>query len=192
MAGYFQRNTPALPSRGGWLVGRTWHANSAAKFWIGVLDEMAAGYANAAYLELEACVSGPLGRNLLDPRASLQRMIDAHRGEDLSAEIRRAVDELELLGPPGSVTYRLVDAEGQHIEVGVLPGIDAEIFPHLVSWLPEWAGIDADLWNDRDVAASIDVRRPEQSRNQTVSFILNHAPLHEGLYRCCLTGLRYA
>ncbi|MBL7077016.1 MAG: hypothetical protein ISS31_06065 [Kiritimatiellae bacterium] len=190
MAGYFKRETPASRSLGGWLVSDRWHSSSAAKFWTGVLDELAAGYSEADHIEMEACIPGPLTRDLLDPRASLQRMVDSHQGEDLSVEIRKAAQELDLLGPPGSVTYRIADSEGAHIEAAVIPHVDAEVFAHLVVWLPEWAGIDSDEWNERDVTASFTVRRPERGQNQVISFALNHAPLHEGLYRCKLGHLR--
>jgi hypothetical protein len=184
MAGYFQRDTTAARSLGGWLVGERWYANSAAKFWIGIIDELTHGYAEADRIEMEACIPGPLTRELLDPRASLQRMVDSHGDKDLSKELREAAQELELLGPPGSVTYRIVDAQDSLIEEGVIPHVDAEVFAHLVAWLPEWAGVDAEEWNDRDVAATITARRPERSEDQAIAFLLNHSPLHEGLYRC--------
>jgi len=190
MAGYFQRDTPASNSLGGWLVGERWYANSAAKFWIGVIDELTNGYTEAEHIEMEACIPSPLTRELLDPRASLQRMVDSYDGRDLSRELGEAARELELLGPPGSVTYRIVGPEGTHLEEATIPHIDAEVFAHLVVWLPEWAGIDAAEWNARDVAATITVRRPERSENQTIDFLLNHSPLHEGLYRCRLSYLR--
>ncbi len=190
MAGYFKRETPASPSLGGWLVGARWYANSAAKFWSGVVDELAHGYAEADRIEMEACIPGPLTHDLLDPRASLQRMVDSYDGRDLSGALRKAARDLELLGPPGSVTYRIVDREEAVIEESVIPHVDAEVFAHLVVWLPEWAGIPPDTWNNRDVAATIRVRRPEHFRNQAIAFLLNHTPLHEGLYRCRLDDLR--
>jgi len=187
MDGYFKRDTPELPPSVGWFVEGRWYANSAAKFWCGILCELAATYPDAGSVALEACVVGPLTSELLDPRASLQRMFDSAASQDVERELEDLVKELELLGPPGSVTYRICDQDGRTVEEGLLPEIDAEVLAHLAVWLPEWAGIHEAEWNDRDLEAKFTADRPDQDRAGRVSFTLHHCALHEGLYRCLIT-----
>ena len=107
MTAYFQRYASLISVQSGWFVEGTWYSNSAAKFWAGMLDELKAAYPEAVSLSLEACVVGPLTPDLLDPRTSLQQMFDTHAAVDSEGELQRLVDELELLGPAGSVTYRI-------------------------------------------------------------------------------------
>jgi hypothetical protein len=184
---YFNREAPEPSASAGWFVDGRWYANSAAKFWAGILDEVASTYPEAHRLELEACVVGPLTPDLLDPRASLQRMFDTGVDVDAEGELRRLVEELELLGPPGSVTYRITTTGGGQVEAGLVPEVDAEILAHLAAWLLEWAHIDHATWNDRRVDAGFAADRPKCTAPQTISFTLNHSALHEGLYRCHLT-----
>ena len=130
---------------------------------------------------------GPLTSDLLDPRASLQRMFDSAADQDVERELKDLVQELELLGPPGSVTYRICARDGQLVEEGILPEVDAEVLAHLAVWLPEWAGIHPAEWNDRDLEASFVADWPDQTEAGQISFALHHCALHEGLYRCLVT-----
>jgi len=186
MRRYLHRDTPKDIAPLGWFVRGHWYDNSAAKFWSGILRELADDYPEARKLELESCVAGSLSSDLLDPRASLQQMFESISDQEVEREMVRLAEELELLGPPGSTTYRITGASAGMIEEGILPEVDSEILAHLVAWLPEWAGIDEALWTDHVVKADFTVDSPLQTDARTISFTLNHAALHEGLYRCHL------
>jgi len=65
----------------------------------------------------------------------------------------------------------------------VLESVDAEIFPLLLVWLLEWAGISEDTWSNNRISGHIQAEDLDQKRLYDLNFTLDHKHVHEGLYQ---------
>ncbi len=125
------------------------YANAAAKFWPSLLDEVRAEFPGCSVVGLSAPSSCQLCRDHLFPALSLERDMEKLVGTDIGKAMKETMAELEIMGPPTSVRIRLLSEGGEELLSRDLPldSIDSEIFPYLVVWLFEWAGIPDTLWN---------------------------------------------
>lgn len=159
------------------------YANTAAKFWTSVLDEVFAAYPPGTALELAASSGGLLMPALLTPEIMLQRGMDRLAAQDNPETIQDAMAVLELIGPPGSIRLRMVppgkDAEPQEIELDYL---DADLLPFLLAWLLEWASIPDALWNEARVRGAFAGDDPSRRFRYLVAFELRSRLLSEDLY----------
>lgn len=170
-------------------VNGTRYSNSAAKFWSGLLDEVCSDYPGCDALSLEFLTGIELSRDLLFPERSLQRQLDRYRGEmDLERAMRDAIAEYELYGPPGVVRLRLLAGNRVKRSCELPPDcVDADLFPHLLVWLLEWAQIPDCLWNLPEAQGEFSADDPERSLRYDLDFTLENRHVSEGLIRRELT-----
>ena len=181
-----QQAAARAPTRGYLLCGELYQ-NSAAQFWFGLADELIEDFRECRSATLTSVSDQPLDPVLLRPEASLERALGEPDGESPDEVIRRAAADLDLFGPPGSVTIALdqpADAEPR-----ILPQecIDAEIFSYLLAWLLRWAGLDGAKWNREHLAGTISAVDPARSYAYSIDFVLHSRHVSEGLYRRVLT-----
>ena len=159
------------------------YANTAAKFWTSVLDEVFAAYPPGTALELAASSGGPLVPVLLTPEIMLQRGMDRLTEDENQETLQDAMAVLELIGPPGSISLRMIppgkDAEAQQIELDYL---DADLLPFLLAWLLEWASVADALWNQPRVRGAFSGDDPTRRFRYLVAFELRSRLLSEELY----------
>ena len=159
------------------------YANTAAKFWTSVLDEVFAAYPAGTALELAASSGGLLVPSLLTPEVMLQRGMDRLAAQDNQETLQDAMAVLELIGPPGSISLRMTppgkDASPQEIELDYL---DADLLPFLLAWLLEWASIPDALWNQPRVRGAFAGDDPSRCFRYLVAFELRSRLLSEELY----------
>ena len=162
------------------------YANTAAKFWTSVLDEVLAAYPAGTCLELVAASGGVLAPALLSPEQMMQRSMDRLIAEGADASVQDAVAVLDLLGPPAGITLRLIppagEADGGTQEVE-LDYLDADLLPFLVAWLLEWASVPDALWNQSRVRGAFAGDDPSRQLRYLVAFELRSELLSEELYR---------
>ncbi len=165
------------------------YPNSAAKFWSSLLDEVCSDYPECDTLVLDFLSPIELSRDLLFPERSLQRQMDQCRGElDLEQAMRDAIADYALYGPPGIVRLRLL--AGSRVKHSCeLPSdcVDADLFPHLLVWLLEWARIPECLWNLPEVQGGFSADDRERSLRYDLDFTLEKTHVSEGLLRRELT-----
>lgn len=177
----------------GLVVNGVRFANSAAKFWPALLDELAADYPACDALILETLSDPVLDRDLLFPANALQCELDRRRGRrDFREELRAALAQFDMVGPPGAVRARLIAGPAELAALD-LPRdcIDADVFPCLLVWLLEWAEIPPGAWNNPEVGGAFSARDRERGIVYRLRFDLRNTHLSEGLFRRALT-LRYA
>ena len=160
------------------------YANSAAKFWPNLVDEVRADFPSRSHVELAATDGGRLVPDLLFPERELQRDIERLWDADLQAIMQGTLAQLELLGPPGCVQIRLL-AKGVPLLSQALPAdcVDTETYPYLLVWLLQWARVAEGAWNAEAVAGrftGVDRRRHREYRFE---FALRNEHLSEGLFR---------
>ena len=175
---------PVRPGCRGLLVRGRRYANSAAKFWPSLIDEVQEEHPDCTDLELVAPGEGTLGEADLHPeigfRESLSRLLE----RDMVRTMRDTLAEMELLGPPGEVCIRLL-AGSRELATQALPldCVDAEIFSYLLVWPLEWAGVPAAMWNNEFVQGEFSGEDRERGLVYEVSFVLTNRHLSEGLYQ---------
>ncbi|MFC1497823.1 hypothetical protein ACFLS1_05015 [Verrucomicrobiota bacterium] len=164
------------------------YANSAAKFWAGLVDEIREDFPDCDRIMLASYSSEILDRKFLFSELSLARSMESLMGVGFQRIMREAIAEMEILGPPGSVEIHLFSEE-QEILAGELPleCVDAEIFPFLFVWLLEWAGIPESIWNNELLEGEIEAEDKKRHLEYNVSFRCISEHLSEGLYRRSLT-----
>lgn len=159
------------------------YANTAAKFWTSVLDEVFAAYPAGTALELASASGGLLSPALLTPEIMLQRGMDRLTAQDNQETLQDALAVLELIGPPGSISLRMIppgkDAAPQEIELDYL---DADLLPFLLAWLLEWASIPDALWNQERVRGAFAGDDLSRRFRYLVAFELRSRLLSEDLY----------
>ncbi|MDA1087403.1 MAG: hypothetical protein O2901_10350 [Verrucomicrobia bacterium] len=158
--------------------------NSAARFWFGFVDELIEDFPQCDAAHLTTLSEGPLRRDQLRPHAALERYLEEAPAQDLEAMIRQAAAELELFGPPGSVSVELKHGD-ESIGQYVLPDecVDTEIFPYLLVWLLEWASLEESHWNGEHVVGVVDAVEPAYHRAYHLDFSLHNQHIREGLMR---------
>jgi len=159
-------------------------SNSAVRFWFGFVDELTEDFPQCDATLLTALSEGPLQRDQLRPQAGLERYLKEAPAQNLEEMIRQTAVELELFGPPGSVSVELRHGD-ESLSRHVLPDecVDAEIFPYLLVWLLEWAGLEESWWNGERVVGVVDAVEPAYQRAYHLDFSLHNQHIREGLVR---------
>ena len=167
-----------------WLVRTIPYSNAAAKFWSGLLDEVAADFPPQAMVALSAPTGGWLTPEQLTPERVGHQDLDNLANEDLRQAYTDAVSTLDLIGPPPQTRLRiqLPDADlpllTQSLEV-----LDAEILPFLLVWLLEWSNVPEVLWNEPSVHGRFLADDPSRHLRYRVAFRLANQHLREGLFQ---------
>lgn len=158
-------------------------ANTAAKFWTCLFDEVQADYPRGTIIEMSALSGGLLTPDLLTPEASLRRDMELMEDQDLQEAFSDALGALELIGPPPGVNLRLIPPTGEGLpQVIVLDYLDAEILPFLLAWLLEWSRIPDLLWNESCVRGAFSAEDRDRNRAYQISFELGARHVSEGLF----------
>gem|GEM_PF-666795 len=167
-----------------WFVDGEPFTNSAAKFWLSLLDEISQDYPDCTTVELEAATCGPLDPSQLHPEQEFAREAERLWGCRLQDLIRETVAQLELLGPPGPVIIRLFSGSDLRLEQ-ILPTecVDAEIYPYLITWLLEWSRLAALHWNNPLIEGSFTATDRDSRRIYHVQVRLENQHLSEDLFR---------
>jgi hypothetical protein len=164
-------------------VGGIPYANTAAKFWSSLFDEVSDDFAEGAAVELEALTGGLLVPDLLSPEALLQRDLETFNSENVQQAFTDALNALAVLGPPSGVRLRLRAADGRALGDPLdLDYLDAELLPYLVAWMLEWAGLPDALWNEPEVKGGFRGEDLERGLIYEVTFELRSRHLSEGLF----------
>ena len=159
-------------------------ANTAAKFWPSLIDEVREEFPDCTMIELSWPDSSHLDKNHLYPDISLRKNLHDLLDANLGDVINEAVAEFKILGPPPSVAVRLYNGEDEAF-YGELPPdcVDADNFPFLVTWPLEWAGLPSEQWNDDFING--DLSAEDRNRNLVYKFVFSMTRRHlsEGLYQ---------
>lgn len=182
-----RKHDKTLPDKPGtqWLFVRgVRYSNTAAKFWPSLIDEVREDFPDCSMIELAASTSADLGPEQLFPEIIFERDIHHLLTMDMEEVMRNTLAELEILGPPSSVQIRLLSGEEELLSSALpLDCIDAEIFPFLIVWLLEWAGIPESQWNNEFLQGDITAEDTRRRLVYQMSFSLKNSHLSEGLYR---------
>lgn len=187
MARLIDATKPDPPSGLGgkkWLVRAISYSNAAAKFWSGLLDEVAADFPPQATVALSAPTGGWLTPEQLTPEKVVQQDLDNLANEDLRQAYTDAVSTLDLIGPPPQTTLRIqlpgtpLPLLTQSLEV-----LDAEILPFLLVWLLEWSNVPEVLWNEPSVHGRFLADDPVRQLHYRIAFRLTNQHLREGLFQ---------
>jgi len=182
---------PDNPSSAGigadrWIVGGTEYSNAAAKFWSAVLDERQEDYPGADHVRLRASCGNFLHPDMLEFRVEVDEAELDEKG--LEALFQQAAAEWELLGPPPPVRVEVGKGDEQLTALDLPPDVmDADLFPHFLCWLLEWAGLSEFGWNRQEVEGSFTARDPDRRFRYTVRFRLSNRHVHEGLFDRAVT-----
>ncbi len=164
-------------------VGGVVFANTAAKFWTCLLDEVLDKYPADTRVVISGACSGPLSAALLDPEQLLQRDMRELESDKAQQVLNDALGVLELLGPPPGMRLRLTGPEGQDVlREMVLEDIDAELMPFLLTWLLEWARVPDAHWNNKVVQGMFVGEDRIRSYGYKIAFQLHNQLLGEELY----------
>lgn len=168
-----------------WMVRGFRFANSAAKFWSSLVDELALDYPECDAVEFNLLTDICLDRDLLFPEKSLQRELNQRQSLlDIREALRETLSQLNITGPPGAVHVRMT-AGGHEMRACDLPRdcIDADMFPCLLVWLLEWAEVPYCLWNFSQANGNFYARDHERPVRYHISFELAGKHVSEGLCR---------
>lgn len=170
----------------------TVYGNSAAKFWSGLVDELAEDFPQCDSVVLSAPATEKLGRKLMFPQDSLAEDFESLMQLSLEDVIREVTTELELLGPPSGVTISLLaDDKMFRSEELPLESVDANIFGYLLAWLLEWAQVPEANWNDGTVDGNVVAGDSERRLRYGLDVRLKNEHVSEGLMQRTLS-LRFS
>jgi len=174
----------ALASCNAITVNGIAYGNSAARFWVRLLDEARQGFPACSGIELSALTPEPLDAARLHPQAELENDIQQLMGADLGEVMRQTMQELEMFGPPGPVRVRVLEGPRQLFGDDLPPDcVDTEIFTYLVVWLLEWARIPHAEWDQDSLEGQFVGRDRARRIAYHVPFDVRSAHLSEGLFR---------
>lgn len=164
-------------------------ANSAAKFWSSLIDELQADYPECDTLLLETLADSTLSRAMLHPEDELQRELNrgGNTPRNFDQALREALAEFDLYGPSAAVRIRLF-AKGAERKKCVLPldCVDADIFPLLLVWLLEWAETPEGLWNADQVHGNFTASDRKRAWRYRFNFDFTRHHISEGLFQWSL------
>lgn len=164
------------------------YANTAARFWSSLIDEVRHDYPECSALVLSAPSGIPLSEEHLDPIAVLEKTMNALFKTDTTAALEESVRNLELFGPPASVLVKIMKADNELFAGELAPDIaDEEIFMCLLCWLLKWGDIPEPIWNSEFIDGAFLAESPVEHRTYNISFSLHNEHLSEGLFRRKLT-----
>ncbi len=164
------------------------YSNSAAKFWPALVDEAILFDPATNRIVIHGTSPGKMKRQQLFPEILLKRDLEKLLHQNLEEIMKQTAAELELTGPPSSVTIGLLAENDANILNAELPldCIDADLLPFFLAWLLHWAAVDEAKWNNEFLEGSF---KAEDKCNKQVydwSFILRNRYLAEDLYeRTC-------
>ena len=168
----------------GWSVDGRLHTHTAAKFWIGLIDDALRLYPECDSLTLSAPSIGLYKESMLDPVHSLQRQIESLGKLDIGEEFDNALTEMDLFGPPASVHLELFNQNdlvfGRDLNH---ESIDAEILPFITVWMLAWGGVPSFRWNHQDVCGHFGAEEGDTGDLYDIIFMTSHEHLSEDLYR---------
>jgi len=170
------------------FVHRVRYANSAAKFWPNLLDEVDEVLPDCSRIELVAPGEGALQAEQLYPELELEREMLRMETADMADAMRNTLAMLEITGPPAAVGIRLYKGR-RRVRSRKLPAdcVDAEVFTFLLVWLLRWACVPEVRWNDRQVEGCFTAEDRRRAVRYQVGLSLANEHLSEGLYRRTLT-----
>ena len=162
-----------------WLINGRRYAHTAARFWMALFDEVLDRFPAYTAVELSAISALTLDHDLLNPAASLERMLQAPPPADALAAM---VQELDWAGPPASIRVTVrqgtdVCLEG-HLSTEVA---DAETFMYLTAWLLEWAQITAFQWTAERVEGNFSAEDECHRQIHSAAFTLQADRLEEDM-----------
>jgi hypothetical protein len=160
------------------------YANSAAKFWLSLIEEVRHDFPQCSAFEVEGSTAGLLSPEQLHPELEFERDIQRLWHASMEEMLRETMAQIELMGPPGTVRIRLLADEAELL-ARELPTecVDTEIFPYLVVWLLQWSGVSALGWNEAKVEGRFTAVDRVRERMYQVSLVLSNEHLCEGLFR---------
>ena len=175
---------PRSPGPNSLFVGGLRYANAAAKFWSSLIDEIRQDFPNCSMVELAAATGERLEPRHLFPEIALED--DLHRllEMDIREMMSNTLAELDILGAPSSVHVRLLSGRQETLSVELpLDCIDAEIFPYLLVWPLQWAGIPDCSWNSELLSGDFTAEDRKRGLIYQMTFSLVNRHLSEGLFR---------
>ncbi len=149
-----------------------------------LFDEVFERYPDHTAVELSTTSAMTLDRDLLNPVAPLEHMLQTPPAAD---SLVKLVRELEWTGPPAGiriVVYQDMDTslEGQ-ISTEVA---DAETFMYLIAWLLEWSQLPAFRWTEERIEGHFRADTKPHAHIYHVQFVLQTEPLHEEMIKYAL------
>ena len=168
-----------------WVVSGQPHRNTAAKFWSSLLDESLAMAPPCDSLSCQWITSQELHPGLLFPEHILQQAMDASDVcRDPRQALREAIVDMTAFGPPADVSW-ILRAQDQEFRRGVFPAdcVDADLFPFLVAWLLNWAGISPPQWHQPELQGAFEAADPIRHYRYSLACTLTRLHLSEGLFQ---------
>jgi hypothetical protein len=174
----------SLPPIGGWVVGERYFANTAAKFWPRLIEEVVRAYPRFTVVALNALATGELDSDQLYPDRALERDLRRLVKTSLTASMEKVIAELDLFGPPAAVAIRIFqEDEEAYADVLPLDSVDADTWPNLLVWLLAWAEVPASQWNPEFVQGEFEAEDPDRGTRYAVTFDLDNRLIDRGFYQ---------
>lgn len=166
------------------FVRGTFYSNAAAKFWPNLFDEVCDEFPECSSFELSAMSGEQLDRTHLFPENALSRDLNSLGVYDIDKAMHRAIEEMEIFGPPSAVGIRLFGGK-KLLATRELPQdcIDSETFSYLVVWPLEWAGIAPWRWKDEHLSGEMRAEDKRRRRVYKIVFSLTNKHVSEGLFK---------
>lgn len=172
------------PSTDSLRIGGQLYSNSAAKFWASLIDEIGEDYPLCSSAELSGPVPGMLNRDHLFPETTFQNDLSRLLTADFETEMKNALAEIAILGPPSTIRVRLLKGEDELFTGEIPPDCaDAEILPFFVTWLLKWAEIPESEWNESEVTGHVAAEDGKRAVSYDIPFTLTNQHLSEGLWQ---------
>jgi hypothetical protein len=186
---------PEAPACDSLFVAGVRYANTAAKFWPALIDEVETYFPACSTIELTVPTAAKLARAHLFPEQQLERDLNCLLNVEFKEALKDILAEIEILGPPSSVSIRLLAEEQELLESELpLECVDAELFLYMLVWPLRWAEIPEEQWNSSFVSGRFDGEDRGRKRLYAVSFELSCRHLSEGMWlrsiSLCLGGRR--
>lgn len=135
-------------------------------------------------IELSASSSEDLTPDQLFPEMALEKDIKRLLFADIRKEMKKTIEELDIIGPPAPVRIRLLKEESEIISRELpVDVIDSEIFSCIVVWPLKWAEIPGSKWNSKLLEGNISLEDRQRGLTYGMSFGVRKDDLSEGLFR---------
>lgn len=169
-------------------VGGEAYANTASKFWSGLVDEVVEDYPGCDAMTLATTGSGMLTGDLMFPVNELQRELDKAEFVDLEEAIRQAVEELDMFGRPSAVNVTLYSGKGT-VRTRELTRdyIDSQVFNYLLAWLFQWSGVPEPAWNNEFLSGKFEAADLARNLRYKMQMTFLNRHLSEGLFNRSVT-----
>jgi hypothetical protein len=182
------RKSGGRSSASAWVVKRVRYANSAAKFWAALADEVSDDFPQCDSVRLRSLSGGALTPEMLTPEASLQESLEAMQGEDLDRAFRDALAQLEMIGPPPPVRVSVMSGERVMLDRELpLDVVDADLLPFVLVWLLEWSEISEFAWDSERIGGDFRAEDSARKLAYAVGFTLENRHVSEGLFERKIT-----